>query len=324
MKKIFLITLLSFICSVSRAQLDVNSAPDASNPFNPGSWLRFTTGGTPTSIVEFWGLNLTGTNTQPVKINNTSLLVGYTSNGAGFGNGNAYISGSVGIGTTNPGAKFDVSGNVLVGTGGNDAYINIRGFNGSSSQIQNNSGLSANYNGLAITSNANNANNLPAWTLDLGGIDRFNYNNFDTYSVRRNNIEQFRITSNGNVGIGTTSPDQKLTVNGTIHASQVKVDTSIPVPDYVFKSGYRLKSLQDVKAYIDKNQHLPEIPSASQQEKEGVDLGKMNQLLLKKVEELTLYLIEEHRTNMILKFEIKTINKKLLQQPKTNAKQNQP
>jgi hypothetical protein len=63
-------------------------------------------------------------------------------------------------------------------------------------------------------------------------------------------------------------------------------------PDYVFKKDYALPSLADVKTYIDQNQHLPEIPSAQQIEKDGINLGEMNKLLLKKVEELTLYLIE--------------------------------
>jgi hypothetical protein len=65
--------------------------------------------------------------------------------------------------------------------------------------------------------------------------------------------------------------------------------------DFVFKPEYKLPTLASVKAYIDKNQHLPEIPSEQEITKNGLDLGEMNKLLLKKVEELTLYLIEKDK-----------------------------
>jgi hypothetical protein len=99
---------------------------------------------------------------------------------------------------------------------------------------------------------------------------------------------------NGNVGIGTSTPDAKLTVNGTLHSKEVRVDMNI-LPDYVFKPGYDLLTLDEVKRYIDKNQHLPGVPSAEQTEKGGLKLGEMNAILLKKVEELTLYLLERDK-----------------------------
>jgi hypothetical protein len=99
--------------------------------------------------------------------------------------------------------------------------------------------------------------------------------------------------ASGNMGIGTISPNGiKLAVKGTVHAQQVNVDLN-NWPDYVFKKEYHLPSLSEVKTYIDKNHHLSEIPSAEQIEKDGLNLGEMNKLLVKKVEELTLYLIEK-------------------------------
>ena len=77
---------------------------------------------------------------------------------------------------------------------------------------------------------------------------------------------KFLITSNGtsylnggNVGIGTTAPDSKLTVKGKIHAEEVLVDLAVPGPDYVFKEGYDLKSLQEVQNHINTHGHLPNI-----------------------------------------------------------------
>jgi hypothetical protein len=107
--------------------------------------------------------------------------------------------------------------------------------------------------------------------------------------------------SNGNVGIGTFSPDATLTVNGNIHSKEVKVDLNIPGPDYVFEKDYKLTSLEEIKNYIDQNKHLPEVPSAKEMEKNGVQLGEMNMLLLRKIEELTLHLIEQNKMMAELK-----------------------
>lgn len=113
--------------------------------------------------------------------------------------------------------------------------------------------------------------------------------------------------SAGNVGIGTENPDARLTVNGTIHSKEVKVDTSIPVPDYVFKEDYNLRSLQDVENYIKENSHLPEIPSAKEFEQNGIKVSEMNMSLLKKIEELTLYVIQQNKKI----YELQQENKKL-------------
>lgn len=99
-----------------------------------------------------------------------------------------------------------------------------------------------------------------------------------------------------NVGIGTTAPDEKLTVKGKIHTQEVRVDMAGPlVPDYVFANDYKLKSLQEVEDFIKENKHLPEIPSAKEIEKNGLMLGEMNMSLLKKMEEMTLYMIEQNK-----------------------------
>jgi len=101
--------------------------------------------------------------------------------------------------------------------------------------------------------------------------------------------------SNGNVGIGTTTPDQKLTVNGIVHASEVQIDLSVPAPDYVFEKNYPLPSLKQIEKYISSYMHLPDVPAAKEMEANGVNVGEMNMMLLKKVEELTLYIIEQQK-----------------------------
>jgi hypothetical protein len=101
-------------------------------------------------------------------------------------------------------------------------------------------------------------------------------------------------TGSGSVGIGTINPQNKLDVNGTIHSKQVNVDLT-GWSDYVFNKDYPLPTLTETEAYIAQNHHLAEIPSANEVAKNGLDLGEMNKLLLKKVEELTLYLIEKDK-----------------------------
>lgn len=99
---------------------------------------------------------------------------------------------------------------------------------------------------------------------------------------------------NGNVGIGTTSPNEKLSVNGTIRSKKVKVDAN-GWPDYVFAPSYELRALSEVENYIKANHHLPEVPSAQEIAANGLDLGSMDATLLKKVEELTLYTIDQQK-----------------------------
>ena len=109
-----------------------------------------------------------------------------------------------------------------------------------------------------------------------------------------------RPTANGpRVGIGTDSPDEALTVKGTIHTQEVIVDLQGAVaPDYVFYKDYDLRTLQEVQEHIDTHGHLPNIPSAKQMEADGVKLKEMNLKLLEKIEELTLYILEQNRLNM--------------------------
>ena len=100
---------------------------------------------------------------------------------------------------------------------------------------------------------------------------------------------------NGFVGIGTVNPDMKLTVKGNIHAEEIKIDLNVPAPDYVFKNDYQLRSIEELEEFIKQNSHLPEIPSAKEFEQNGVMQAEMDMNLLKKIEELTLYTIQQQK-----------------------------
>ncbi len=127
------------------------------------------------------------------------------------------------------------------------------------------------------------------------------------------------IINAGNVGIGKTNPQNKLDVNGTIHSKSVLIDLN-GWSDYVFKKEYRLPSLTEVKTYIDQHQHLPEIPSEREMVKNGLDVSEMNKLLMKKVEELTLYLIEKDQQDEEKDKVLENMQKRIAQLEKSNSK----
>ncbi len=202
-------------------------------------------------------------------------------------------NGFVGIGNTIPEARLEVAS---------------PGFGGSTLI----------FGGIIGTKNPGHELNLvggkptDSWPANQGGHIRLGGNgrgdgDVNVIQFLQNGSEKMRINNGGNVGIGTTQPDQKLTVNGTIHATRVKVDITVPAPDYVFEKSYSLPSLDEVKSYIDENKHLPEVPSAKEMEAKGIDVGEMNMLLLKKMEEMTLYVIELNRQNESMRAEVKAL-----------------
>lgn len=174
-------------------------------------------------------------------------------------------SGNVGIGTTNSLRKIAIKG-----TGTDDGFIEFHNSNNDVPYVG--IGYDQSNDGLSIK--LNNGTN------DFNGTAMF---------IARGNV------TNGNVGIGTTTPDAKLAVNGTVHAKEVRVDLNVPGADYVFEKNYPLRALAKVDKYISLNHHLPDVPTAKNMEQNGIDVSEMNMKLLQKVEELTLYLIEKDR-----------------------------
>lgn len=100
--------------------------------------------------------------------------------------------------------------------------------------------------------------------------------------------------TNDKIGIGTDDPDYKLHVNGRVKAEGVILNVG-SFPDYVFASGYDLMSLSELQTFINKNKHLPKMPSEAEVLSEGADLGRINILLVEKIEEMTLYTLEQEQ-----------------------------
>jgi len=114
------------------------------------------------------------------------------------------------------------------------------------------------------------------------------------------------VKNSGYIGIGTANPRSKLAVNGTITAKEVVVSIE-GWSDYVLKDDYKLMPLDELERSIEKNGHLPDIPSAEEVKKKGVSVGEMQAKLLKKVEELTLYMIDLKKENEILKKQVASL-----------------
>ena len=115
------------------------------------------------------------------------------------------------------------------------------------------------------------------------------------------------------IGGGIPKPNAKLTVDGTIHATKVKVEQNVWA-DHVFEEGYPLPTLPALESYIRENKHLPEIPTAKEVAAEGIDLGDMNRKLLQKIEEQTLHLIDLHKRVEALEKENRETKKKNITQ----------
>jgi hypothetical protein len=216
--------------------------------------------------------------------------------------------GNVGIGTSTPRGKFDVDG-----TG--DVYL--------SDDLQSGTSQSIFIPGQVFLSpyNGGNVSYFQAKRLDNSGTTSFRFRTFNNGTM----TETLHMEGNGNVGIGTVTPEARLhvssgnaimdnnvivkgvlaigtsitsytnnyslAVNGKIGAKDIQIESK-SWPDYVFSADYRLPSLSEVEQYIIKNKHLQDMPSADEVSKNGYSVSEVETTMLKKIEELTLYVIE--------------------------------
>lgn len=181
-------------------------------------------------------------------------------------------SGNVGIGTTTPTQKLAVNGNVQLGLGHHFGTVLTDRFTYDGK-------YQPNY-GVQWVQDTWSPSGPTLWAAAYGGIKLFT-----------TGTPRMVITNTGNIGIGTTTPQAKLAVNGDLFAKKIKV-VQTGWPDYVFTKDYALPPLATVEAYVRQHMRLPGIPSAAEIEKDGLDIGDMDRKLLQKIEELTLYVIE--------------------------------
>jgi hypothetical protein len=270
-----------------------------------------------------------------MKVQNGNVVLGTSESGSSLG--------KIGIGTTTPASKLDVYSDLTV-QGSYDAQswsTNHSGYGLRLQSVWDNSGIVQkfvqDFNGTAYSALAfyqgkiGLGTNLPNANLEVyaqlpgqGSYDVQNWSTsqpgyglrlqsvWDNHGIIQKFVQDFNGSSysalsfyQGKIGIGTDLPDAALAVKGIIHTNEVRVDlTGAVAPDYVFEPGYDLKTLSETETYIKENKHLPEVPSAKQMEEEGLNLKEMNLLLLKKVEELTLYLIDLKKETVEMKEEI--------------------
>jgi hypothetical protein len=266
------------------------------------AWDYFNNGNSPSwsgTILRHYGTAVTGNYWGLPGANLGALVFDNVSNGVITSNGsNIHISpagtvsasflnnGNVGIGTASPADKLHIDGNVRLSS---DKEILF-------------------------------ADNGQIRSLDLAHrilfrrsenkLELREYGNivFSAGAIAGTETASMIVNNQGNVGIGTSSPGYKLHVAGDIKANTFYSATDT-YADYVFDSTYQLPSLQEVKTFIKQNHHLPEVPSESEVKKDGINLGSHQVILLKKIEELTLYAIEhneklkllEEKLNVVLK-----------------------
>ena len=218
------------------------------------------------------------------------------------------------LGTTH--MKLDNNGHLFIynnssnylrmGHGGSNGFLDLNGKGNLDFRYSNNdlmtltqSGDLCLYSGFLYLYNISDDNSSDNYLrMGHGGSNGFlDLNGKGNLDFRYNNNGLMRLTRSGSLGIGTTDPGTyKLAVNGSIKAQGIDV-TAEGWPDFVFENDYDLKPLAEVEQFILQNKHLPDVPSEDEVLKNGINLAKMDALLLQKVEELTLYVIELRKEN---------------------------
>jgi len=317
MKRTLVISTIALVSSFSYGQ--TNTFPASGNTgigtTTPVGKLEINDGNG-TGVIAYFGANGTTnakglyfsrpvSNTNPVNIQGTLWGVGATNISLQAEGGN------VGIGTTNPSAALQL-GDFNNGSASNQLVIpGTYNFE----QLR----LGQTGNGNMALEFVNHMSTAPSYGIKfLVNVDsgfpglQLQYAAPSTTYAGLNYVTGFCMNTSGDIGVGTTNTQgYKLAVNGSAIATSVTVKLYADWPDYVFKKEFRLPTLSALKTYIDQNHHLPEMPTEQQIIKDGLNLGEMNKLLVKKVEELTLYLIEQQKVNQLQQKELDELKKEV-------------
>ena len=239
-------------------------------------------------------------------------------------------NGNVGIGTNTPSEKLDIKGNLKI-TGdlkmsGSDSYIWTNGTGTGYTGIWDQKNRRVLFYTSEKDGNVGIGTNTPSEKLDIkgnlkitgdlkmSGSDSYIWTNgtgtgyTGIWDQKNRRVLFYTSEKDGNVGIGTTNTKGfKLGVNGKVAATEVKVATYSNWADFVFKKDYHLPTLHDVENHIKEKGHLKDIPNAKEVEQNGFFLGEMDAKLLQKIEELTLYTIEQEKKLVIQQKEIEEL-----------------
>ena len=210
-------------------------------------------------------------------------------------NSNALVvkgDGKVGIGTDNPVEAVQIGDRFVIHNGGTKVIgYNWHYENGSSKYITNGYSSQIRFGG----------NGTLSFVVSPSGSAGQNITD-EKYAIH--------ISNDGKVGIGTTNPHgYELAVKGFAIAEDFTVQEYTDWPDYVFNDNYNILSISELETFVKKNKHLPGIPTEVDVKENGVKLGEMNKKLLQKVEELTLYIIQQQKEIEALQKEVETLKK---------------
>ncbi|HNW90685.1 MAG TPA: hypothetical protein PKN48_13565 [Bacteroidales bacterium] len=301
----------------SVGNLNLKSGHASSGPTSSGTtFFQITNNSTGQGVGKGLLIGLSGKNASIClndNINSGSITMqGFSGAGLYSGNGNISLQGNNYVVKVNgkalPAMYINSYANVGIGT----SYHNFQKLTVADGNIMigklYGGNPCSNYGSLCFAGNlgGKDANYFGEWAIEYENNEKCQGLNFwKPYSSATNpGNYKMVLCDNGNVGIGTTTTkvgniDYKLAVNGKILAKEIVVEVNWS--DFVFEKDYYLMPLSEVESYINKYKHLPNIPSATEVEENGVALGQSQSLLLQKIEELTLYTIEINKQLQLLR-----------------------
>lgn len=281
-----------------KAKLEVAGGEIMCSGLNAG-FRVYSSNGDNVNGAPWYGLGVSNTDLGFGVSNSTVQLAGYYGLNFQTAQGRMVMlnNGNVGIGVTQPSNILHIKQSLQLGQNkgdfieltkiqgngfGNNIYIN----DFINRETAGGDWISTSYiKGVSIDGSYVNPTTLKSWIKQVPYEDKIDFgSNGKTYmSIHRD--------------LNTTN-NAVLVVDGVIHAKEVKVDLTADLADYVFNSDYSLMPLHKVEAFVKENKHLPAIPSAAEVKEKGLSMGEMQNKLLQKIEELTLYVIElEKRVN---------------------------